>query len=95
MHDMAEHTSSLISIIGVLVSVVGFLVWRSLVRIETKLDENCAVQTRCQKELPEKYATKDELREHKHEFKDWKEGRDELWGAINHHTHDEKGRVIR
>ena len=50
---------------------------------------------KCREELPQKFATKEEFREHKLEFKDWKEGRGEIWEALNNHSHNEKGRVIR
>jgi hypothetical protein len=91
----STETSLLLSIIGALVSVVGIMVWKKLNTIEEKVDQNAAMHHKCREELPQKFATKEELREHKAEFKDWKEGRGEIWEALNNHSHDEKGRVIR
>lgn len=88
-------TSLLLSIIGALVSVVGIMVWKKLNTIEEKVDQNAAMHHKCREELPQKFATKEELREHKAEFKDWKDGRGEIWEALNNHSHDKKGRVIR
>ncbi len=94
MHNLME-TGTLLAIIGALVSLAGFLVWNTLIRIEKKVDENCAVQRKCREELPEKFVKKEELKEHKCEFKACQEGRDEIWEAINKHAHDKGGRVVR
>ena len=84
-----------VAIIGGLVSLAGFLVWNTLVRIEKKVDDHTVVQQKCREELPEKFVKRDELKEHRCEFKEWQEGRDEIWEAINKHSHDAGGRVIR
>ena len=84
-----------LSIIGALVSVVGIMVWKKLNTIEEKVDLNAAMHHKRRKSCLKKFATKEELKEHKLEFKDWKEGRGEIWEALNNHSHDEKGRVIR
>jgi hypothetical protein len=61
--------------------------------IQEKVDQNAAMHHKCREELPQKFATQEEFKEHRHKFKDWKEGRDEIWEALNNHSHDEKGRV--
>ena len=94
MHNILE-TATLLAIIGALISLAGFLIWNTLIRIEKKVDQHCAVQQKCREELPEKFVKREELKEHKYEFKEWQEGRDEIWEAINYHSHDSSGRVIR
>ena len=94
MHCIVE-TGTLLAIIGGLVSLAGFLIWNTLIRIEKKVNDHCVIQQQCREQLPEKFVSKEEFKEHRHEFKDWKEGRDEIWEALNSHSHHEKGRVIR
>jgi hypothetical protein len=95
MHDMAEHTSTLLSLIGALVSVVGVMIWKKLNTIESKMELYSSLHYQCREELPQKFIGKDEFREHKHDFKTWQEGRREIWEALNGHSHDENGKVIR
>jgi hypothetical protein len=61
-------TGLLLSIIGNLVSVVGIMVWKKLNTIEEKVDQNAAMHHKCREELPQKSATKEELKEHKAEW---------------------------
>lgn len=95
MHDLAEHTSTLLSLIGALVSVVGIMVWKKLNSIEGKVEQYTFLHSRCREELPLKFATKEELKENKHDFREWQIGRKEIWEAINGHAHDENGKVVR
>lgn len=102
MHDLAEHTGTLLCLIGALValsgsllSAIGYLIWAKLVCIEEKVDQSHALHSRCREELPVRFATKEELKDHQHDFKKWQEGRDDLWDALNDHQHDANGRVVR
>ena len=61
---------------------------KTLTRLETKVDGFLKEQNLCRQELPKLYLNK-------LEFKDWGEGRDELWQAINNHRHAPDGGVIR
>jgi hypothetical protein len=95
MHDMAEHVGSLLSVIGALLSVVGIMVWKKLNSIESKMEQYAVMHFKCREELPEKFVIKEEFKEHKHDFKEWQNSRREIWEAINNHTHEENGKVIR
>lgn len=64
MHSIIE-TGTLLAIIGGLVSLAGFLVWNTLIRIEKNVEHHCAVQQKCREELPEKFMKREELKEHK------------------------------
>jgi hypothetical protein len=75
--------------------MTGIMVWKKLNTIEEKVDINAARHHKCREELLQKFATKEELKDHKAEFKDWKKGRAEIWEALNNHSHDEKGLVIK
>ena len=63
--NLYRETSLLLSIIGALVSVVGIMVWKKRNTIEGKVDQNAAMHHKCREELPQKFATKGELKEHK------------------------------
>jgi hypothetical protein len=95
MHDMAEHVSSILSLVSALATVIGVMIWKKLNGIEDKVDQYSVLHFRCREELPLKFATKEELKDHKHEFKDWQNSRRELWEALNGHSHDNNGKVIR
>jgi hypothetical protein len=56
--------------------------------IKEKVDQNAAMHHKYREELPQKFVKKDDSKE-------WRTGRDEIWEALNNHSHDEKGRVIR
>lgn len=61
---------------------------RRLYRIERKQDEATRGHHVCREELLK-------ILVHKEDFDEWKCSRDEIWGAINTHEHDSKGRVVR
>jgi hypothetical protein len=97
-HDLAEHTGTLISLLGLVAGIAGLLFWRMFVRIESKIDqflkwitdfiEKCAA---CQIKQKEDFVDKKS-------FEVWQDGRNGpggLWEVINHHSHDPKGRVTR
>lgn len=85
----------LLSIVGALVATVGFLSWRTVARMENKLDkfmESCRLN---HDSLIDKFPSRIE-------WEAWKGGRDdikkeqiEIWEAVNSHSHDKNGRVIR
>lgn len=95
MHDLAEHTNTLLSIIGALFTLIGFLIWNKLKSIERMIESYAIHQAKCQAELPLRYVLKEELKEHTQDFKQWQFGRNEIWAAINKHEHDPNGKVIR
>jgi hypothetical protein len=86
--DVKQYIDILTTIIGGLVSLVGFLVWRMLHRIEQKLEEVHSMTHSCRESLPERFITRSEQRHYKDEF-------EKIWEVINYHEHDEDGRVIR
>lgn len=87
--DLAEHVNVLMGIIAVLTGGLVALLWYFLKEIRADVREIKNTSYECQKTLPEKFVTAKT-------FDDWKPGRDELWGALNNHSHDVKtGRVIR
>ena len=86
--DIKEYIHIFMTIIGGLISVVGFLAWRILHRIEEKLEELHQMTHRCRESLPERFLTRIEHGQYQIEF-------DEVWKAINYHEHDQNGRVTR
>jgi hypothetical protein len=86
--DIKEYVSLLMTIIGGLISLVGFFVWRILHRIETKLEELHTMSHICRESLPEKFITRNEHSQFRQEF-------EKIWEAVNYHEHDPDGRVIR
>jgi hypothetical protein len=67
IHDFAEHTSILLLVISTLASIVGFLFWRMISRIEKKIDGIEAMHHACKEELPNLYAGKEDFEYHYHE----------------------------
>ena len=45
MHNILE-TATLLAIIGTLVSLAGFLIWNTLIRIEKKVDQSLCCSTK-------------------------------------------------
>jgi hypothetical protein len=86
--DLKEYIRIFITITGGLISVVGFLVWRILHRIEEKLDELHRLTHSCREALPERFMSRNEHEQYQLEM-------DKIWDAINYHEHDPKGRVMR
>jgi hypothetical protein len=86
--DINEYINIFMTVIGGLISLVGFLVWRILQRIEETLEELHQMTHSCRESLPERFLTRSEHGQYKIEF-------DKVWGAINYHEHDQNGRVIR
>jgi hypothetical protein len=86
--DLKEYIRIFITIIGGLMSVVGFLVWRILHRIEEKLEELHTLTHSCREALPERFLSRSEHEQYQIEL-------DKIWDAINYHEHDHSGRVMR
>jgi hypothetical protein len=85
--DIKDYIHILMTIIGGLISVVGFLAWRILHRIEEKLEELHQMTHSCRESLPERFLTRSEHGQYKIEF-------EKIWNAINYHEHDPNGRVM-
>ena len=83
--DLAEHLGALLALLGVFAGLSGFLFWRMLVRMERKLDQLHDTTFRCQAELAERFMGRAEYRKEK----------EDLWGALNAHSHSSEGRVVR
>jgi hypothetical protein len=83
--DLAEHTGSLVALLGIFAGISGFLMWRMFSRVERKLDEVLHFCCECQREAAKRFVSKQEYREE----------RDAMWGALNSHGHSREGRVVR
>jgi hypothetical protein len=75
----------LMSIVGVLLSFGAVETLRRLSRMEGKQDLQQSVHEECRRNLMSKI---DFLRWVEVDFSEWKKGRDGLWNAINHHSHE-------
>ena len=82
--SIAEHWDVLWVVVCGLFGVVIFLIWQTIKRIEKAIEGIYL----CLKEISEKYVPIAL-------FTEWKAGRSEIWQALNRHSHDEKGRVVR
>lgn len=95
--DLAEHSDTLVKIIGALVGLAGFLLWRILARIETKLDSYISISHHCKETLPERHPTRSEYDELKQARKDaWLKRdteRDQDVRDFYKHSHDLNGKV--
>ena len=83
--DLAEHLGAVLALLGVFASLSGFLFWRMLVRMEKKLDQLHDATFHCQAGLSDRFMGRAEFRKEK----------EDLWGAVNAHSHNTEGRVIR
>lgn len=83
--DLGAHVGTLISLLGIFAGVSGMLLWRMLVRMEKKLDELASHTYRCRQELSERFVARFEHEVEHHG----------LWEALNYHSHDMRGRVVR
>ena len=83
--DLAEHLGAILALLGVFASLSGFLFWRLLVRMEKKLDQLHEATCRCQSGLAGRFMGRAEFRKEK----------EDLWGAVNAHSHSSEGRVVR
>jgi hypothetical protein len=83
--DLAEHVGALVSLLALFAGVSALLLWRMLVRLEKKLDELHQLCCNCREELGERFISRFEFEIH----------HQDLWGALNRHDHDFRGRVVR
>jgi len=83
--DLSEHVGALVTLLGLFAGVSGMLVWRMLVRMEKKLDELADHIVTCREELGERFVSRLEHEVEHHG----------LWEALNYHSHDLRGRVVR
>jgi hypothetical protein len=83
--DLGEHVGTLVSLLALFAGVSACLLWRMLVRLEKKLDELYQLCCTCREELGERFLSRFEFEIH----------REDLWGALNRHDHDFRGRVVR
>lgn len=83
--DLAEHVGAVLALLGVFAGLSGFLFWRMLVRMEKKLDQLHEATHRCRSGLAERFLGREEFRKEK----------DDLWGALNTHSHSPHGKVVR
>ena len=83
--DLAEHVGALVTLLGLFAGISGVLFGRMLVRMERKLDRLGEGMAQCQAELPQRFVSKEEVREE----------RDAWWGALHRHAHGSRGRVAR
>lgn len=83
--DLAEHVGAVVTLLGIFAGLSGFLFWRMLVRLEKKLDHLYEATQQCQIRLAERFLGREEFRKEK----------DDLWMALNSHSHSADGRVVR
>lgn len=83
--DLAEHLGVVLALLGIFASLSGLLFWRMLVRMENKLDQLHDATHRCRSGLSERFVGREEFRKEK----------DDIWGAVNAHSHNSEGRVVR
>jgi len=76
---------AVVALVGVFAGLSGFLFWRMLVRMEKKLDQLNEATQYCRAKLAERFLGREEFRNEK----------DDLWGALNAHSHNTQGRVVR
>lgn len=73
-------------------SIAGWMFWKLWKRVEDNLVDICAHHRACREELPLRYISRIEF---DRRWAGWEPGRDDLWEAVNHHYHDDKGGVVR
>jgi hypothetical protein len=94
--DLAEHSGTLfpllISIIGVLLTALAIITWRSQCRLEGKIDAFQSTQAACQKDLARDYVRWDTLNERILDpiLKD----RKDRWHEFDTHTHDPSSGIV-
>lgn len=83
--DLAEHLGVVLALLGIFAGLAGFLFWRMLVRMEQKLDGLHEATFQCRAELADRFVGRGEFRKEK----------EDLWDAVNTHSHSPDGRVVR
>lgn len=46
-HDLAEHTSTLVALLGIFATLAGILFWRLITKIDNKLDQWLTIHEAC------------------------------------------------
>lgn len=84
-NDLAVHAGSLVALLALFAGVSGMLLWRMMVRMERRLEELFRLSYGCRQELGERFVSRfdHEIEHHG------------LWEALNYHSHDMRGRVVR
>jgi hypothetical protein len=98
LHDLSEHTESLVALLALAWGITGFLFYRLVNGMDKKIDLVAKCVMDLSKGCSDRRSTCDKNYVGKGEFTEWKVGRDGpggLWHAINHHAHDDKGRVTK
>jgi hypothetical protein len=83
--DLSAHVGTLVSLLGLFAGVSAMLLWRMLVRMEKKLDDLAKHTYSCRQELGERFVARFEHEVEHHG----------MWEALNYHSHDMRGRVVR
>jgi hypothetical protein len=83
--DLSAHVGTLVSLLGIFAGVSAMLLWRMLVRMEKKLDDLANHTFTCRQELGERFVPRFEHEVEHHG----------MWEALNYHSHDMRGRVVR
>ena len=80
-----------LTVIGVLILAVASLAWRTVLKIEQKLESYLQIQMECQKHLPEKYVQWEIFNK---VFDELKDNRKERWNEYDRHAHDPASGVV-
>ena len=80
-------TNVLLTVLGLMATVAGVLFWRMLTRMEDKIDQWWREHLECRERQGQLFVTRGE-------FKEWKEGRRDLWERVNRHKHAPNGSVM-
>ena len=98
LHELSEHTGSLLTILGLGWSITGLLFYRLINGMDRKIDLVSKCVLDMAKGCGDRQSACDRAYVGNREFTEWRKGRDGvggLWDAINHHAHDDKGRVTK
>ena len=84
----AHFIGPVLTVIGVLILAVASLAWRTVLKIEQKLESYLQIQMECQKHLPEKYVQWEIFNK---VFDELKDNRKERWNEYDRHAHAHGG----
>ncbi|HLD46637.1 MAG TPA: hypothetical protein VJA64_02355 [Desulfobaccales bacterium] len=87
----AHFIGPVLTVIGVLILAVASLAWRTVLKIEQKLESYLQIQMECQKHLPEKYVQWEIFNK---VFDELKDNRKERWNEYDRHAHDPASGVV-
>jgi hypothetical protein len=98
LHNLAEHTAALVALLGLASGAAAFLFYRLVNGMDKKIDVLTKALLDLTKGCAGRIADCNETYVGRGEFTEWKQGRDGpggLWHSLNHHAHDDKGRVTK